>query len=292
MSGATTGISWHGTLKDASGGWTESIAVARLSVCVIAVGINRSLSLVAESIDTMLLTSLRKSRFLELRALLHICDDELIENPLSREVGPLPKVGEGAEIFDEFFVYSLRAIHEEAAAASPGLAHLRDVWGDDYKSMRNLLAHFLLLDKAWQSVPREADVIMLIRPDVLWIKPYHPLLALLVGKFVSLFPKWGRFGGINNRFAIMPRKHAETYFSQVRLWREYAERSGGLHAERYLAWLFAPLPRLNTLNPHFVRVRLGGHVVLRDFAQLRAIINLPQVREPLLRVKRALKRSW
>lgn len=268
------------------------MALDRLNVCVISVGINRSLGIVAESIDTMLLRRLRKSRFFTLSSLLHICDDEVIDNPLSGEVGPLPKVGKEAELFDEVFVYSLRAIHEDAAAAAPDLTHLRDIWGDDYKSMRNLLAHFLLLEKAWKSVPLDADVIMLIRPDVLWVRPYYPLLALLAGKFVSFFPRWGRFSGMNDRFAIMPRKHAEAYFLQGRLWRDYAERDGGLHAERYLSWLFSRLPRLNVLNPQFVRVRLGGNIVLRDFAQLREKINLPLFREPLLRFKRAIKVRW
>lgn len=265
--------------------------VANLNVCVIAVGINRSLDLVNESIDTMVLSRLRKSRFLKVKALLHICDDEVIENPLSHEFGALPKVGKGAELFDRSFVYSLRAIHEEAIASATDLTNLRDVWGDNYKSIRNLIAHFHLLEKAWQSVPPEADVIMLMRPDVLWIKPYYPLAALLAGKFVSLFPKWGRFGGINDRFAIMPLHHAERYFLRKRLWRQYAGSIGRLHSERYLAWLFTGLPRLNILNPQFVRVRLGGNIVLRDFTQLKTIINMPLFREPLLRAKDALQPS-
>lgn len=271
---------------------TEFVALDRLKVCVISVGINRSLGIVAESTDTMLLSRLRKSRFFTLSSSLHICDDEVIDNPRSGEVGPLPTVGKEAELFDEVFAYSLRIIHEDAAAAAPDLTHLRDIWGDEYKSIRNLLAHFLLLEKAWKSIPPDADVIMLIRPDVLWVRPYYPLLALLAGKFVSFFPRWGRFGGINDRFAIMPQQHAEAYFLQGSRWQAYAERDGGLHAERYLSWLFSHLPHLNVLNPQFVRVRLGGRIVLRDFAQLREIINLPLLREALLRVKRTLKVRW
>lgn len=72
--------------------------------------------------------------------------------------------------------------------------------------------------QAWELLERtragaEFDTIVRIRPD-LWFRNFSPAMDETKPERHEAFtPYWGRFGGVNDRFAILGAKAAEAYFT-------------------------------------------------------------------------------
>lgn len=75
-----------------------------------------------------------------------------------------------------------------------------------------ILGQLWRLRQCWSMVPADNDyqVILRVRPD-LWFHEARMCFDM-VFSFHALVPWWGRFGGCNDRFAVLGRKAAKSYF--------------------------------------------------------------------------------
>jgi len=84
---------------------------------------------------------------------------------------------------------------------------------------RAVLGQLWMLREGWrlyQEAGDPADLVIRIRPD-LWFHSFEPE-SFRYGKsatmdMVASTPWWGRFGGVNDRFALLGAKAAEAYFT-------------------------------------------------------------------------------
>lgn len=121
--------------------------------------------------------------------------------------------------------------HESYAISVHPQAVLRQLWQ---------------LNEAWKAftqAPQGYDIIVRIRPD-LWFRSFEMpkfVRAWLRGGFAdggeafAHTPWWGRFGGVNDRFAILGATAAQAYFTTYERIHELLAKGYPLHPER-LVW--------------------------------------------------------
>lgn len=261
--------------------------ISKVSVLVIIVGINRCFDLVAPSINQFLLGPILTSRWLNPRIVLHLAEDGLLANPRSNEFGELRTSEQFGPYIHEVHKHSLREIRQETSEVAIHELGVTDTWNDDYKSVLAVFEYQRLLARAAISIGDES-VVVITRPDVLWNKRFHSLIPLLLARWISLFPRWGRFGGLNDRFAILPKSMAMKFLSQEKALPGFMKKRSTAHLETFLSELFKGFPTLSVLRPRFVRVRLNGSVEIRDFQQQAELVGHPIVRGTLIDCKRRL----
>ena len=104
------------------------------------------------------------------------------------------------------------------------------------------------------------DTIIRLRPD-LWFHSYDPARATTVWEDEVLAPWWGRFGGLNDRFAIMGPAAARAYFD---IYAKIPELVGSyqcpFHPETLLAARLeiAQVHVTQTLRAEFSTLRANG----------------------------------
>lgn len=118
------------------------------------------------------------------------------------------------------------------------------------------------------------DVIIRIRPD-LWIHRFQPpdiYPMESVPTRVVFAPWWGKFGGINDRLAVMGREAAETYFNLYSGIDGLLKHGCPFHPETMLAgWLqMCGVTVDNTLMATFSTDRMDGS---RRWAQQEQIMD-------------------
>lgn len=149
-------------------------------------------------------------------------------------------------------------------------AHKRGEWLEGSgRNLRNYLEFLTVLKKAGESVQEsDADIIMFIRPDLLVLDRFVPIPGLTLSTKTVLTPRWGRFLGLNDRFAIVPRQYVSDYFYRIDTVDEFLEREGPLDPERHLAWSLRDIPTRASLGIELVRVRAGGFLADKDLERL------------------------
>lgn len=85
-----------------------------------------------------------------------------------------------------------------------------------------ILGQLWQLQNVWDLIPadKDYDCYIRIRPDI-WFQEFTPprhMLTLTPTGYIPMVelahvPWWGRFGGVNDRFAILGAKAAEAYFT-------------------------------------------------------------------------------
>ncbi len=112
------------------------------------------------------------------------------------------------------------------------------------------------------------DTIIRIRPD-LWIHRFQPEVPQ---ENTVIAPWWGKFGGINDRLAIMGRNAAETYFNLYGGIEMLLKHGCPFHPETLLAaWLeMCGVAVENTLMATFSTDRMDGS---RRWAQQEQIMD-------------------
>lgn len=96
-----------------------------------------------------------------------------------------------------------------------------------------ILRQLWQLNRAWEHFTKargdaEYDCVVRVRPD-LWFRSFEPLFPS--DEFEALTPWWGRFGGINDRFAVLGAKAAEAYFGTYGNMPYLLEQGCPLHPE-------------------------------------------------------------
>jgi len=64
-----------------------------------------------------------------------------------------------------------------------------------------------------ETAKEEFDVVIRVRPDLYWHHFNLPQRLEILAHGEALIPWWGRFGGVNDRFAILNREAASAYFN-------------------------------------------------------------------------------
>lgn len=263
----------------------------QLKVLVLIVGINRCFDLVWPSIRSFLVEPMLRGRGLDIQVTACIAQGAELNNPRSSEVGQLRESVPDDPLLSDIALCSLDQIRSDTRIVADFMSDKPDTWSDGHKSIENLISTFRLYAQAKELIAEDIEVVVFARPDVLWIREFRSLLFLRLARWVTFFPSWGRFDGLNDRFAIMSRKQALRFLSQEDFVVPYVEKHGSLHAEKIVREIFLNSFVSNSMRPKFVRMRLGGYVELRDFNQVREVISVPWLRSALKKIKNIFERT-
>jgi len=118
------------------------------------------------------------------------------------------------------------------------------------------------------------DQIIRIRPDI-WIHRFQKPRNLFTNE--CFCPWWGKFGGVNDRIAIMERSVAVSYFNVFDLMRDILLKGCPFHPETLLLEVLRTnaVIVLNNLMVEFSTERMDGsrrwaEIVMSDIAELIA----------------------
>lgn len=138
------------------------------------------------------------------------------------------------------------------------IAGYGDRWGNDYRSLRNLIHQLHSLHRV---TPDDTDVVVFARPDLI----YHDSLAPIIREALSdprpriYLPRWQSWGGMNDRFAIAVGSAAQTYGRRIEAVHDFCAGNGPLHSEKLLAFVLRNIEVIPI--PHRAsRVRPNGTV--------------------------------
>lgn len=123
--------------------------------------------------------------------------------------------------------------------------------------------------------PWDFDVIIRIRPD-LWIHRFIPPRFDDLPN-VAFLPWWGKFGGVNDRLAVMNPNAAQSYFGTYDLIETMLSEGAPFHPETLVARSLTKgaVDIRNTLMTEFSTMRMDGsqrwaEIVMSDLAELVA----------------------
>ncbi len=130
-------------------------------------------------------------------------------------------------------------------------------------------------NQAWRFFKEKAgneyfDVIIRMRPDIY----FHRFIPPPVPKARECYaPWWGKFGGINDRFAVMGETAASRYFNEYTMLLDLLKDGCPFHPETILAQAMNDVTVRSTLMTEFSTVRLNGdvrkpEVVMADILEL------------------------
>ncbi|MFL5256129.1 MAG: hypothetical protein ACJ8AI_25190 [Rhodopila sp.] len=120
---------------------------------------------------------------------------------------------------------------------------LPDAYGDGYRSAANLCHQLRSLDRLWSLLrlfePRADDIVLLLRPDLLYrdrLDCLRDLKLLSDGRGDLIVPAWQPWGGLNDRFAFCSVRAAHIYATRGRLLTTSCQDMRAVHAEQFLRY--------------------------------------------------------
>jgi len=134
----------------------------------------------------------------------------------------------------------------------------------NYVALGRSIHQLQLQSLAFRQFSRPVDYTLFARADL----AAPPELAL--GKYQRhsddfvVLPNWHSWGGINDRFAIVPKIFEADYFGRIKRAEEFMTEFGPLHAETFLKYCLKDVPTLEIVGEKFRRTRVGG-LVKREF---------------------------
>lgn len=237
-------------------------------VHVAIVGVNRSLSHTAASIEREVVAPLLSSRLFSPTFSMTLITPPggVITNPHSGENGE-PET----DIPAPFASWPLTGHQQEDAESSPSATpvpvnNLSDSWEDKVASFHNLKSFLHALHLTYYShvLPQSPDYVVFVRPDLriegrLWLR-LRLVSMMLRGKHRAhaIVPSWGRHRGVNDRFAILSADAARAYFTRVSHVDDYFSHESDLNSEKFLAWVLRGAAVSHSIYTPMRRIRLGG----------------------------------
>lgn len=240
-------------------------------------GLVRMIAATAPAIETAIIAPLQAAGFTVLRAG-HFNRPAMLDNPRSGEFGAVSET-------DPAGALSLDLCEQEAQsddAIAEALAIARrcpDAFGDGYRSVGNLCHQLRSLDRLWSLLaafrPAPGDLVLLLRPDLLYLDRLDPALdlgPLLAGRADLVVPDWQDWGGLNDRFAFATPHAARICATRYRLIRDGCLANGTLHAETFLAFVaVAHGLRVARTKLRALRLRANGTFAGNDLAMLDGV---------------------
>jgi hypothetical protein len=237
-----------------------------VSVKLVFVGINRSLSYTHRSIQKQLIGPLAKnSRFLLDTSVALIHQEHGVQNPWSGEFGALEQEVPGIFKLDEIRYLDGSALRASVRPLGEKLTVLEDTWGDNGRSIENALVFLKALSTVAPGDNSDYDIIVFARPDVL-IRGKLSIVKILraaqrlreAGTPATILPAWGTNDGLNDLFAVVPREHAEVYFRRFDVIPSLLEAGSRFHSESFLKFVYRDTRHQSSIHTSMVRVRIGG----------------------------------
>jgi hypothetical protein len=237
-----------------------------VSVKLLIVGINRSLSYTHRSIQKELKGPLEKnSRFVVDTTLALINQENGVQNPWSGEFGELEQ--EVPEIFqsDEILYLDGPTLRASVRDLAEKLAEVEDTWGDQGRSIENALVFLKALSTVSPGETSDFDIIVFARPDVL-IRNRLSILKILrtaqrlreAGTPTTILPAWGTNDGLNDLFAVVPKEHSKVYFRRFDVVPSLLDAASRFHSESFLKFVYRNTRHKSSIHSSMVRVRIGG----------------------------------
>lgn len=239
-------------------------------------GLNRSLRHTAASIEACVYQPLRAAGIPLLRAA-HVNVPAVLSNPRSGEVGPVAGCADLAALGLDLAEAEPQSDETIADLLALGRA-FPDAFGDEYRSLANLCHQLRSLRRLWAMIerfrPRADDVVLLLRPDLLYLDPIDVAadLAPLHANAADLtVPAWQGWGGVNDRFAFCRPEAAALYTGRADLFLDACLAIGAAHAECLLAYTIAAHRLRCRFTPiRAARIRSDGRIALNDLSMLHA----------------------
>lgn len=237
-----------------------------LAVCFF--GITRDLERTFPSIERNILNPARS--LAEVKVYSHLYAIERIDNPRSKEAASVDP-DDGKLLPSDVSVFE-KPDSEEIRRNLSAISKMGDAWGDNFRSLNNLIHQLHSLSRVTQMALKDhADTYVFCRPDLI----YHDNLekpltrAIKSRKAMVQLPYWQPFGGLNDRFSVCSgQSAASAYGNRVNLVEKFCfNEKSPLHAEQLLAFSLAQhsVP-VSTFHHRATRARVGGHDVQEDFS--------------------------
>ena len=164
----------------------------------------------------------------------------------------------------------------------------RDVFDDNWASVRNLLHQLMSLHRAWsvsENVPGAPfDYYLFLRPDLIYLDAFN------IAEWIECFcansdqpniavPPWhSHLRGFNDRFAFADAAAARAYAQRIQCVQDYCQQSP-LHSESFLAFALRQAGcKVWGLPVRAQRARADGRVVREDFQN--SLLDLPILQTP------------
>lgn len=130
-------------------------------------------------------------------------------------------------------------------------------------SPQAILRQIWALNRAWEFASElgasDADLVVRIRPDIAFYRFEMPWVAEL-GQYTCLTPYWARWGGVNDRLALLGHEVAPHYFGTYHLIDRHCKQGCPRHPETlvYQTLKLAGIEPSHTLATEFATIRLDG----------------------------------
>lgn len=131
-------------------------------------------------------------------------------------------------------------------------------------SVQSVLRQLWQLERGltlWQDKGRQEDVVLRVRPDLYMHSFRLPVGAVdFIARNEAFTPWWGRFGGVNDRFAVMGRDAAPHYFGTFSKIKRLMDAGCPLHPESLVlaSMQDGGVAHRDTLCAEFSTRRLNG----------------------------------
>lgn len=244
---------------------------AKIAVCFF--GITRSLTHTHASIEMNVLAPARSLGTPRIYS--HFFQQEGLDNPRSGEKGRM-----NSEEYRLLNSDWLRLEQPEECLGRWRFEALKawgDSWGDDFRSLRNLIHQLHSLNAVTEAALAEGtEICVFCRPDL----RYHDSLRNplrqaqkvhdTAGGATAFLPFWQAHGGRNDRFAIcVGREAIAAYGQRIRLAEQFCrERAEPLNSEYLVAYSLAQRAiAVRQIAPRASRVRLDGVQRYEDFSR-------------------------
>lgn len=206
---------------------------------------------------------------------------ETITNPRSGEFGVVPDRAESA-LLDLDLCWVEPQVHATIARELEVARGFPDTFGDQYRSLDNLCHQLHSLERLWTLLELlgavATDIVLLLRPDLLYLDLFDPathLLPLLDGSADLIVPGWQSWGGLNDRFAFCTGRTAKIYATRIREFTDACLTMRGMHAESFLRFVALRQGlRIASTDLRAVRVRANGQIAANDISMM-SVAALP-----------------
>jgi hypothetical protein len=264
-----------------------------ISVHVHIVGLNRSLSATADSILTRVIGPLERFPGLEARTNLLLIDPcGPIFNPRTGEFGLVEESVPVALNRQQVHYINQDSLLAQAQEMKSRLLEQGDLYSDGGKSIDFALVYMLALAHSAETMGDDADVIVVLRPDVmisgrLWIVARSLLIAFRtrMGRPILLAPAWGSFGGVNDRFAMMSGPLATHHLKRVEKVPAWLAERRPFDSEKFLAFSLRGIPVVKSIYTQMFRIRLGARLEPSDRVFFRYPPIVMRFRDALMRLR-------
>ena len=249
-----------------------------ISVSLVLVGLNRSFSSTEASIRRELFKPLTASPQIRFSPSIFLLAPPkgFVTNAWSGEHGHVEK-GVPLSLRD---IPIRSANQDQLAGEVRGLAErclqIDDTWRDDGATILHSLIFLKALSLAKRLIAKESEVVIFARPDIeidkgLRIVHYVRRCAnsRSNGAPASLFPDWHSFGGLNDRFAILPREHIDRYFGRINRLENIVLQNRPYHSERFLLEVYRGANFEKCIDTPMVRIRVGARPEQSDVELVR-----------------------